>query len=103
MITAVVQFGIRPPVGRAQAREMFAATAPRYREVSGLVRKYYLLAENGRSVGGVYLWRSRKDAERMYSRKWRKQIKERYGEEPSVTFFDCPVIVDNASGVIQED
>jgi len=103
VITAVVRFGVRQRVGRAKAREMFATSAPKYRGVPGLVRKYYLLSENGRSVGGVYLWRTKQDAERMYSSAWRKQIEKRYGAVPSVTYFESPVIVDNASGVIQED
>ncbi len=38
----------------------------------------------------------------MYSGEWKSFIKERYGAEPSVTYFESPVIVDNASGVIQE-
>lgn len=45
---------------------------------------------------------ARGDAERMYSGEWKSFIKERYGAEPSVTYFESPVIVDNASGVIQE-
>jgi hypothetical protein len=38
----------------------------------------------------------------MYSGEWRKVIKERYGADPSVSYFDSPVIVDNAAGVIEE-
>jgi hypothetical protein len=102
MITAVVQFPIRQPVTREKARELFSATAARYREVPGLIRKYYLLSEDHGSVGGVYLWKSRSDAERMYNEEWRGFIKERYSAEPSVTYFDSPVIVDNAAGVIEE-
>lgn len=59
MITAIVQFPVREHVTRDKARELFSATAPRYREVPGLIRKYYLLTEDGNSVGGVYLWSSR--------------------------------------------
>ena len=103
MITAVVQFPVRQAIGRDKAREMFATTAPKYREVPGLVRKYYLLSEDGKSVGGVYLWQSKQDAERMYGAEWRKVIKERFGAEPSVTYFESPVIVDNAAGVIEEN
>jgi len=102
MITAVVQFPIRQSVTREKARELFSATAPRYREVPGLVRKYYLLSEDRSSVGGVYLWKSRADAERMYNGEWRTFIRERYGAEPTVAYFDSPVIVDNAAGLIQE-
>ena len=102
MITTFVQFSVREPVTREKAREMFSASAPRYREVPGLVRKYYLLSEDGASVGGVYLWNSRSDAERMYGGEWRAFIEERYGAQPSVTYFESPVIVDNAAGVIEE-
>jgi len=101
MITVFVQFPVQERVTRDKARELFSATAPRYREVPGLIRKYYLLSENGESLGGVYLWNSRSDAERMYSGEWRAFIKERYGADPSVTYFESPVIVDNAAGVIQ--
>jgi hypothetical protein len=103
MITAFVQFPVQAHLTHDAARKLFAATAPRYREVPGLIRKYYLLAEDGNSVGGVYLWRSRSDAERMYSGAWRGFIKERFGAEPSVTYFASPVVVDNAAGVIEED
>jgi hypothetical protein len=102
MITAFVQFPIQQPITREKARELFSATAARYREIPGLIRKYYLLSEDHGSVGGVYLWKSRADAERMYSGEWRKVIKERYGADPSVSYFDSPVIVDNAAGVIEE-
>ena len=101
MITAIVQFPVPQPVSVETARELFVATAPRYRDVSGLVRKYYLLSEDGGTVGGVYLWRSRSDAERMYDPKWRSFIKERYGAEPTVKYFESPVIVDNVAGLIE--
>ena len=39
---------------------MFEASAPSYQTVDGLLRKHYLLAEDGRSAGGVYL--SRQDS-----------------------------------------
>jgi len=102
MITALVQFPVPEHVTLEKAHELFSATAPRYREVPGLIRKYYLLAEDGNSVGGVYLWSNRGDAERMYSVEWKSFIKERYGADPSVTYFESPVIVDNAVGVIEE-
>lgn len=103
MITALVQFRIPQPVTREKARELFSGTAPKYRNVPGLVRKYYVLAEDRASIGGVYLWRSRSDAERLYDEEWRASIKQRFGSEPAVTYFDSPVVVDNAAGRIEED
>ncbi len=103
MITALVQFDLPQPVTRDKAREIFLSTAPKYREVPGLVRKYYLLSEDGRTAGGVYLWRSRDDAAKVYNNDWRRLIAEKYGAEPSVQYFFSPVIVDNLVGEILTD
>lgn len=103
MITALVQFRLPQPVTRDKAREIFLITAPRYRDAPGLIRKYYLLSEDGGSAGGVYLWRSREEAEKVYSGDWRRLIAEKYGAEPSVQYFSTPVVVDNLTGEIITD
>lgn len=100
MITAIVQFNLPQPVSVEQAAGIFSSTAPKYQEVSGLVRKYYLLSEDGRTAGGAYLWRSRDDAEKFYNDDWKNFIMEKYGTEPSIQYFRSPVIVDNLSGEI---
>jgi len=103
MITALIQFKLPQPVTREKAQEIFLSTAPKYKEVQGLIRKYYLLSEDGSTAGGAYLWRSRKDAEQLYTDDWKKFIVEKYGAEPSVQYFDTPVIVDNLIGAIIKD
>jgi hypothetical protein len=100
MITAIVQFKLPQPISREMAWGVFSGTAPKYREIRGLVRKYYLLSEDGGTAGGVYLWESRADAERLYTAEWKDFIREKYGAEPTVACFDSPVVVDNAAGSI---
>ena len=100
MITAFVQFKLPQPVTRKQAQDIFSGTAPKYREVHGLIRKYYVLSEDGGTAGGVYLWRSRIDAEQLYTDDWKRFIVEKYGTEPSIEYFETPVIVDNLVGEI---
>ncbi|UFS68800.1 YdhR family protein [Geomonas sp. RF6] len=103
MITAIVQFKLPQPITREQAREIFASTAPKYQEIPGLIRKYYLLSEDGGTAGGAYTWASREEAERLYTREWREFIMTKYGCEPSVTFFETPVLVDNVQKEIVLD
>jgi hypothetical protein len=103
MITALVQFKLPQPVNRDKAQEMFLSTAPKYRDIQGLIRKYYILSEDGGTAGGVYLWRSRTDAERLYTDEWKRFIVEKYGAAPSVQYFASPVIVDNLVGEILKD
>jgi Putative mono-oxygenase ydhR len=75
MITAIVQFKLPQPVSRDRAREIFLSTAPRYRDTQGLIRKYYLLSEDGGTAGGVYLWKSREDAQRLYTEEWKTFVR----------------------------
>ena len=103
MITALVQIKLPEPMAKDKAQDVFAGTAPKYREVAGLIRKYYLLSEDGATAGGVYLWKSRDAAERLYTDDWKTFIMQKYGTKPSVTYFDSPVIVDNLVGQIIMD
>jgi len=103
MITAIVQFKLPKPVSRERAQELFLGTAPKYREAPGLVRKYYLLSDDGGTAGGAYLWKTRADADRMYTLEWRQFISRTYGAEPQVQYFETPVVVDNIAGEIAKD
>ncbi|MHB1343740.1 MAG: monooxygenase [Thermoleophilia bacterium] len=103
MITALVQFSLPQPMTRDNARDVFSGSAPKYRDIQGLVRKYYLLSTDGGTAGGAYLWRSRQDADLFYTDEWKEAIREKYGALPSVTYFDCPVVVDNVAGEIVID
>ncbi len=99
-ITAIVRFALGEDRTREAARAAFEVSAPLYRDVQGLIRKYYLLSEDGRTGGGVYLFKTREDAERLYDAAWRAGIRERLGAEPSIEYFETPVIVDNDAGAI---
>ncbi len=100
MITTLVQFQLPAPLTVEEAGEIFNSTAPRYRHIKGLIRKTYILSEDGKTGGGIYHWQSRHDAEQMYTEEWKDFITNKYGAEPSVIYFESPVVVDNISGQI---
>ncbi|HEX8606273.1 MAG TPA: monooxygenase [Pseudoduganella sp.] len=97
MIIAITAFALPNPITREEARSIFLGTAPTYQGVPGLFKKHYVLSEDGLTVGGVYLWNSRAEAEAMYTDAWRAFVQEKYGIEPAVTYFDSPVTVDNVA------
>ncbi len=104
MFTALVQFRLPKPITVAKAKAIFASTAPRYLSAPGLIRKYYILSEDGQTAGGVYLWASRAAAERLHNDTWRAFVRGKYGSDPQLTFFETPVLVDNASKeIVQTD
>lgn len=103
MITAVVQFKLPKPITRDQAREIFLSTAPKYQDLQGLIRKYYILSQDGATAGGVYLWNSKEDANRLYTEEWKSFVREKYGADALLTYFEAPVVVDNVSHEIMTD
>lgn len=103
MIIAITRFQLPKPITRSEAREIFLSTAPTYQGVAGLVRKHYVLSEDGSTAGGIYLWNTRAEADAMYTESWRAFVREKYSTEPSVTYFDSPVVVDNMSREILSD
>ena len=98
MITAIVQFGLPKPVSLEEFERMFASTAPKYQNLPGLIRKYYLRSDDGRRAGGVYLWESKAAAEAVYTGEWKARVEQLYGSTPEISWFDTPVIVDNSAG-----
>ena len=102
MITAIVNFTLPAEIDAKKAAELFKGSAPKYRGMKGLVRKYYLFDAEKRIGGGVYLWKSRADAEAVYTPQWQAYIADRYGQLPDIRYFETAVIVDNASGQIDE-
>jgi hypothetical protein len=100
MIVTIVTFQLAKPATVAEITKTFESTAPRYRGIPGLLRKNYFLSEDGRRAGGIYVWESRSDAERVYNAEWRKMVTEKYGGPPSVEYLHSPVMVDNRDGKI---
>lgn len=100
MIVAVVNFALPAPLTSDEARAMFEASAPNYQNVDGLRRKHFLLADDGRSAGGVYLWDSREQAEALYDDDWRARVAARYGSEPQVSYYESQVTVDPSSIIV---
>ena len=103
MITVIVEFALPQPVTREQAKDIFLGTAPKYRGMAGLVRKYYIVSADGATAGGIYLWRSRADAERVYTDEWKAFVRGKYGTDPKLSWLECPVVVDNLSQQIVAD
>ena len=100
MILAIVTFPIKAPMSVEEAAAIFQTTAPKYRSVEGLLRKNYMVSDDGMTVGAVYLWRSRQDADALYTEDWKKFVTEKYGVAPSLRFMHTPVMVDNVTGEV---
>lgn len=103
MITVFTTFTLPKPITREEARSIFLSTAPKYRGVPGLLRKTYVLSQDGLTAGGVYLWNSKAEADALYTESWRAFVRGKYGTEPTLTYFESPVVVDNVTKQILSD
>jgi hypothetical protein len=81
----------------------FEMVAPKFKNPLGLVRKYFLISEDGKTGGGVYLWNSMEEARAFSENVLRPMIKEKFQVECSIEYYDVPVIVDNLTSEIIGD
>ncbi|MFH1976339.1 MAG: YdhR family protein [Pseudomonadota bacterium] len=96
MITVIAEFKLPQPMSIKQARETFLSTAPKYKGMPGLIRKYYFIDPDGNKAGGIYLWKSREDADRLFTHEWKAFVRGKYGsDDPTLTYLETPVVVDN--------
>lgn len=98
MIATVVEFQLSDAFTPDRARTAFRESAAKFLKMRGLIRKYYLLSEEGTAAAGVYLWEAREPAEAFFSEEWKCFMKGKYGDRPTVTYYECPVVVDNLTG-----
>lgn len=98
MITAIVLYDLPEGIGLAECRAHFAAIAPGFLDVPGLVRKQFICEREGGVAGGSYLWKTRADAERFYSGVWLDGIRARYGSDPRISYYETVALADVASG-----
>ena len=99
MITAIVQYRLPPTIDLNACAEHFRKIAPGFRMVPGLIRKQFIYAEDG-WAGGVYLWKTRADAEAFYSGPWLAGIRERYGMDPHIRYFHTACVTDNLAEAV---
>lgn len=98
MITVVNIIRLNRTCSLEEAKALFAKSVPMYVDMPGLIRKCYIHSEDGRTTGGVYLWRTREDAQRCHTEEWKTFVREKYSAEPELAYFDSPVVVDNLVG-----
>jgi putative monooxygenase ydhR len=100
MIVTIVTFQLSQPTTLGDITKVFRETAPRYQGMPGLLRKNYWMSEDGRRAGGIYVWASRADADRVYTADWKKAVEDRYGSPPQIEYLHSPVMVDNRDGTV---
>jgi hypothetical protein len=94
LIAVMVVVKTPPGITRAAIDEGFVKAVPTYQKIPGLMRKYFIVNDDG--FGGMYLWKSRAAAEAWFTPEFVAKSKARYGTEPQIIYFDTPIQLDNS-------
>ena len=95
LITVVTRFPLPAGLTADQIRAGFDQAAPNFRNVPGLVRKQFLRSKDCRTAGGVYLWNDEQAARAFMNKRVMPMIRAKFQVEPTIEFYDSPVIVEN--------
>jgi hypothetical protein len=96
----ITRFALPHDVPTETIKNAFREVAPQFKHPPGLLRKYFLISQDGEAGGGVYLWSSMEEARTFSENVLRRMIKEKFQVEPSIEYYDAPVVVDNVTSEI---
>jgi hypothetical protein len=102
MILELVTFRATPGVDWDAILAEARATIPRWSANPQLVRKHYLLSEDGNECAGLYIWPTRAAAEAAHDAAWRAAVAQRTGTAPEIRYFDLQMLLDNESRTVTE-
>src|SRR5258707_4630208 len=94
MILELVLFKSPPGMDRAAILEDAKHTIPHWRADPDLVRKHYLVSDDGYG-GGAYIWPSKEAAQRGHRVAWREGVKKSTRSGPDIRYFDLLMVLDN--------
>jgi hypothetical protein len=100
MIVAIVSFHLPKATTAKGMSDAFKAAVPMFQKVPGLLQKYFYVSDDGRRAGGVYVWASRAEADRLYGGEWRPMVEAKFGGPPTIDFLNSPVMIDNRNGTV---
>jgi hypothetical protein len=100
MITEYVLFGLPEGMSRADVVAGMHEVVPRWRTEPDLIRKTFVYDPVAKQGGAFYLWKNRPSAEVAHGEAWRQRIRSTYGSEPTIRYFETPLVIDNALGQV---
>lgn len=102
MIGEFVKYPAPPGVDRKAIVAGAYEVVPKWRANPDLIRKHFMWSDDGKWCCGFYLWKTREAAERGHDAAWRKEVEDRTGVAPEISYFDAFLILDNEAGTVVE-
>lgn len=91
-VGTVVLVATPPGTSKASLKQAFEAAVPVYRKIPGLLRKYFIVTDDGR-FGGIYLWKDQASAQQWFTEVWKERVLKTYGTPAHIEWFDTPILL----------
>ena len=102
MIVELVTFKAPPGASWDDILADARHVVPKWRANGDLVRKHFLLSDDGRECAGLYIWPTREAAEAAHDAAWRSGVEKRTGSVPTIRYFALQMLLDNEAGTVTE-
>ena len=94
-VATVVLIPTPTGVTRQRLEAEFRAAVPVYQKVPGLLRKHFVVTDDGQ-FGGVYLWADKAAAHQWFSPAWHARVQQTYGQDARLEWYDTPILLPTA-------
>jgi hypothetical protein len=91
-VSTLVTIATPDGIDRERLITKFKAAVPVYQKAGGLLRKYFIITDDGK-FGGIYLWSDQAAAQQWFSDAWHQRVRETYGADASIEWFDAPILL----------
>ena len=99
MKTVLVTYNLPGKPPRQAITEQFVGAANNiFKGLAGLMSKQFCYDEATGDGQSVYLWESGEQAEEFFSPDFVEHFREVFGVDPTITYFDIQVLLDNRAG-----
>ena len=98
MYTVMWTFHVPEGTTRQDLVNTINASAHTYLGIPGLIRKYYGIAEDGKTLVGIYLWKSKRQADAFYTTQWVAMVTQRWRSAPIRQEWSTPMVVESEGG-----
>jgi hypothetical protein len=95
MHTVMLTINVNEGTSRQDILQEIEASGAENKDVPGLIRTYFGVAADCKSVAEIYLWQSKLDAEKFFTHEWDANVSRRWQSAPmSRQDWETPLVVE---------
>jgi hypothetical protein len=98
---AILSAPVPPGATRDQLHAAFVSTVEFNGGMPDILQKYYTFDESTRTLGSVYLWRSREAAQAFFAPGWDQRFQAKWGTRPTLQLHEALIVLRPLAGAAQ--